>query len=434
MEIKYKNLPLYRIVVNPEEDETGMTCISFVDYPAIETDFMCFKEEKKMAFSVVDGDQHIVTGPAIIRDMPIYRYSPLMGEYYTVFDQNAIDNIILKYSKYGMWNNVSLQHDGNNIEGVTMVEFYKKDSEKGIVPKNFEDVTDGSLFVSYKIEDDALWNEIKNGTDLNGFSIEINADLEPTNEMIDDGMPEDEDDFWDELMALFDELGLEPLFADEKKKFASKGVKGTLEEAVNDGKEVTVYLDEKEIKGFPYTTFKKDGSTNVAMWDNKEWHIVNLKDIKSVQTSNVKATADTWVKAMGSPDYKWVEDTLDESEDVNPVAYKDAITDSIMNGSWVIINYDDEKENPATGARQGVVMELGWTVRGNRAVRFYEQYGDSRHPEDIAGWRTMLVHRIRNIRKADYLEPLTVAPAGFRPLGAGEDRDGFVCDLRSPLR
>ena len=180
--MEFRKLPIYTITVNPDEDETGMTCISLVDYPAIEVNFLRFNKDLK--FAVQDADQHIITGPAVIRDLPIYRRSYDMGEYYVVFDQQAIDNMILKYSNQGMWNNVSLQHDGKNIDGVTMVEFYKKDSEKGIVPKGFEDVTDGSLFVSYKVTDESLWDEIKNGNELQGFSIEINADLTPTEEYV----------------------------------------------------------------------------------------------------------------------------------------------------------------------------------------------------------------------------------------------------------
>lgn len=431
--MNFKNLPLYRIVVNPDDEETGMSCISFVDDPAIEKDFLCFKEEKKLAFAVQDADKHIITGPAIIAGLPIYRYSIQMGEYYVVFDNETIDNIILKYSKYGLWNNVSLQHDGNNIEGAVMVEFYKKDSEKGIVPKEYEDVADGSLFVSYKITDEELWDQIKNGTDLNGFSIEVNADLELTEETVDDGQEED-DEWLAELMDLLEELGLEVLFKDEKKKFAND-IKSTLQDAVDNSTGVELKIEGKTVKGFPYTLFEREGSTNVALWDGKEWNIVNLKDIEAVQTTTAKATSSDWTKAMTSPSYDWVQRQLDIATNVKPASDpKDGINDSIMNGKWVIINYNDEKENPKTGARQCVVMERGYTCAGNAAIRVYEQFGDSRHPEDIAGWRTMLIHRITSFRMVDYLDPITVAPQGFRPIGAGQDRDGFVCTLRSPLR
>lgn len=138
---------------------------------------------------------------------------------------------------------------------------------------------------------------------------------------------------------------------------------------------------------------------------------------------------------MTDPSYDWLQKTLDQANNVNPANNpKSEIEDCILNGKFAIINYNDDKPNPKTGARQCLVMERGWTCAGNAAIRVWEQFGDSRHPEDISGWRTLLRHRITSFRVIDYLEPATVAPEGFRPLGAGEDRDGFVCDLRSPLR
>ena len=432
--MNFRQLPIYNIVVNPDDEETTMSVISLVDYPAVEHNYQCFREDKPLSFSIEDTEKHQIFGPAILADTPIYRRSADMGEYYVNFTKECIEDIVIKYSKQQLWNTVSLQHSGQNIGGAVCVEFFIKDTTKGLTPKGYEDCPDGSLFVTFKIEDDQLWDEIKNSGELNGYSVEIMADLELTEDVVDDGQEEDE--FLDELIALLEELGIDyELFTDEKKKFADNSIKNTLQDAIENGTGVELEVQGKTVKGFPYTLYDKEGSTNLALWNGKEWETVNLGQIKSVQTTTAKATSDTWTKAMTAPSYKWIEKTLDESENVNPANNpKDDIEDSILNGKWVIINYDDEQENPSTGARQCVVMERGWTVRGNRAIRVWEQAGASRHPEDIAGWRTMLIHRITALRMADYLDPITVAPAGFRPIGAGEDRDGFVTDLRSPLR
>lgn len=53
-----------------------------------------------------------------------------------------------------------------------MVECFIKDSEKGISPTGFEDVPEGSLFCTFKVEDEKLWNEIVNTDHFNGFSLE----------------------------------------------------------------------------------------------------------------------------------------------------------------------------------------------------------------------------------------------------------------------
>ena len=60
---------------------------------------------------------------------------------------------------------------GSYVSGVNLIQLFIKDSEKGIVPQGFETIEDGSLFATYHVENDAIWNEIKNGT-FKGFSLE----------------------------------------------------------------------------------------------------------------------------------------------------------------------------------------------------------------------------------------------------------------------
>ena len=432
--MEFRSLPIYNIVVNLDDDDAYMSVISLVDYPAVKRNFELFDKQKPLSFQIQNEEKHEIFGPAILADTPIYRRSAELGEYYVNFNRENIENIVLKYSKNQLWNNVSLQHSGENIDGAICIEFFIKDSAKGLVPTNYEDCPDGSLFATFKITDEKLWDEIKNSGELNGYSIEILGDLELTQNVVEENEDSEDDEWLAELMDLLEELGLEVLFKDEKKKFAND-IKSTLQDAVDNSTGVELKIDGKTVKGFPYTLFEREGSTNVALWDNKDWNIINLKDIEAVQTTTAKATSSDWTKAMTSPSYDWVQKQLDIATNVKPASDpKDGINDSIMNGKWVIINYNDEKENPKTGARQCVVMERGYTCAGNAAIRVYEQFGDSRHPEDIAGWRTMLIHRITSFRMVDYLDPITVAPQGFRPIGAGQDRDGFVCTLRSPLR
>lgn len=439
--MNFRNLPLYRIVVNPDEEETGMTCISLVDDPAIEKDFLCFKDEKRMAFAVQDEAKHIVSGPAIINGMPIYRRSPEMGEYMVVFDEETIDNIILKYSKFGMWNNVSLQHDGQNVDNVIMVEYFKKDSEKGIVPKGFEDVADGSLFVSYKVLDDGLWNDIVNGNDLNGFSIEVNADLEPTGDEVDDGYGEIDD----ELEALLRELlgeDVELLYQDEKKK--SKVELATdwsvIENAVENNAEIKVKYGDKTITGTPYAVYERRGSSNVAIYSDKTgWHVLNEKNITNITTTGRVNSVD-WIKAVGDPSFDWVSKSMDEAVgdiDKSPEMPKSDYERAIIEHKVAMITYLDEvgkETGVCVSNRQCGVFEYGYTQKGNAALRIYEYFGSTHHPEDMPGWRTLRLDRIRSFKIAEFMEPLTAAPAGFREIGMGEDRDGFVCMLRSDLK
>lgn len=170
-------LPIYRIVIDMDNPVLGMSAISLVEHPAIEVPFLCFDSEKQLF--TADVERQIITGPAILADTPIYRCSPSRGEYQIVFEKDTIRQLVEKYSKNGLLNSVNLQHDSKSfIDSAVMVESMIIDKERGLCPNEFKDIPDGSWIVSYKITDDTLWNEIKNGRHLNGFSIEIMSELE----------------------------------------------------------------------------------------------------------------------------------------------------------------------------------------------------------------------------------------------------------------
>lgn len=186
----------FYIDINGNE-ELGLQAVSIVDKPAIEVDFLKFKDQK-ICFAK-DESKHILTGPALIANMPIYRRNFLTGEeYYVVFTVDTIAKLVERYSKNNMLNTVNLQHDGNMIDGVYMFESYLVDKERGIAPKEF-DIANGSWIVSFKVEDEKLWNEIISSNDFNGFSVEVAANL------VEKLTSEKQEDI-DELNQLIDEL------------------------------------------------------------------------------------------------------------------------------------------------------------------------------------------------------------------------------------
>lgn len=174
------NLPLYSIFVNPEDTETGMFLISLVDEPAMETAWLAFNEDKEsLKFAVQDEEKHIITGVAIRAGVPIYRRKGDQ-EFYVMFKKEDIPTIVEKFMKSGFANFINLQHDESTVSDTdaVMVESFFIDKARGIVPNEFKDIEDGSWFVSFKILNDNIWQQIKAG-DFHGFSIEIAAELEP---------------------------------------------------------------------------------------------------------------------------------------------------------------------------------------------------------------------------------------------------------------
>lgn len=165
-------LPIYELMINEDmQDDAEVSFIALVDKPAIQKNWNAFKENVK--FQIVSEDKRIISGPVMLADVPIYRNDPTNGEYYVVFTKDTIFKIAQKFFKKGYQANVNLMHDSNQqVEGVTMFESFISDVDRGILPmKGFEDAPDGSWFGSFKVDDDKIWQMIKEGK-FKGFSVE----------------------------------------------------------------------------------------------------------------------------------------------------------------------------------------------------------------------------------------------------------------------
>ena len=160
---------IFKIVIN-KDDTTGMDAISLVNQPAVERNFLKFSNEQQFKF---DSDKHIISGVVALADIPIYRFNYEIGEYWVVFDKETIQLMVEKYAKNGLLNNVNLQHNDNNfVDGIYLIESYIINKERGICPVEFQDIPDGSWIASFKVENELLWEEIKNGKELKGFSLQ----------------------------------------------------------------------------------------------------------------------------------------------------------------------------------------------------------------------------------------------------------------------
>ena len=412
-------IPVYNIIIDLNDDESGMTAISLVEDPAVERDFICFNKDKKpMQFKVEDEMEHKVTGVAIWANKEIYRYDPTFGEYYVVFTPETIDQIVHKYAKQGLNNLVDLQHDGEMIDGVVMVEYFIKDTAKGINPAGFEDVDDGSLFVTYKIEDEKLWNEIISpDSEFKGFSIEIYADIVPTNNYVE---VEDDDEFddeefmnWlDELLKALEEADCEVIMSSDKKK--------------------DEFEDDDEEDGFWHLNFEVERSDVASAIDQKKAVLVDNKElwIHSLGKDNGKDVLIGYNPKTG----KWIERVIKDIKTWEPtkttigefpevpsnITSNDDITiqrtintssysDLIHNRVPVQISYNDEQPNPHTGYRQCCIIAWGQTKRQNECIRVMELYGDSRSASEgtnyIPNYRLLLTRRCKAFKPMIGVQP-----------------------------
>lgn len=175
----YNNLPIFYLDV--DDTVEGVSIVSIVDFPAIERDFLTFSKDEKVRFSY-DEEKHVLTGPALIPDFPIYRRNE-NGEFYVTFTKEAIQRIVEKFFRDFNATNVNLEHS-EMTESCIIFESYLLDKERNIAPKEFSDLPDGTWLISMKVNDRALWDEIKAGK-FNGFSVEgiLKIEEEPVTEI-----------------------------------------------------------------------------------------------------------------------------------------------------------------------------------------------------------------------------------------------------------
>lgn len=173
-------LPIYEVLIDDEVE--GMYTVSLVANPATERSWMAFSEDKKVKlnFNIVDNEQHKVMCVICRCDFPIYRIDPqTLEEFYVIYHSNTIEKMTQKFLKYGFQSAINIEHNPNNyVDGVELQEIFIKNSEKGISPKGFEDVEEGSLFGVYKIENQDVWKAIKEGV-FTSVSLEGMFKLKP---------------------------------------------------------------------------------------------------------------------------------------------------------------------------------------------------------------------------------------------------------------
>lgn len=163
---------VYKAQIDPSmSSDLEVSFIGLVDRPAIERNFQAFKEMK--AKFVLDEERQIISGWAMVADMPLYRKDEALGEYYVVFDAPSIFTIVNKFAAKGNMQKFNLFHDDQQqVQDVTIFNSFITDKQLGInAPAGFEDAAEGSWFISAKVNNPAVWAKVKSG-EIKGFSVE----------------------------------------------------------------------------------------------------------------------------------------------------------------------------------------------------------------------------------------------------------------------
>ena len=133
----------------------------------------------------------MLVSPALIPNKQIFRYDPNTdSEYYVFFSKATVARAAELYLKHNNHHKATYEHQ-DRVSGVLTVESWIKEGDMDKSKLYGYDLPDGTWFVKMKINNDELWNRIKDG-ELRGLSIEgyftdkmeAMSEKTPTNEEI----------------------------------------------------------------------------------------------------------------------------------------------------------------------------------------------------------------------------------------------------------
>lgn len=308
-------IPVFEALLSDEE--CGMIRISLVDAPAVLSGWQTFK--KVQMYAVQDEEQRLVRGVVMRADFPIYRVDNNGGEYYIIYRADTIREMAEKYLAESRQNNVDTMHDGNEVDGVEMVQFFIKDTSKGINPEGFDDIADGSLFAEFHVTNDDVWAAIKDGT-YQGFSLEgiFGFATEPNQQDIDEivdwlagEFSAANKDTKNTIMAKIErilELLRTRLEAEQKaeQKFGrvttDKGIiEWPGEEDLKEGDSVEVVTADDSREAAADGDYKTEDGKTIVVVDGK---VAEIRDPEAEVAPEGEEAAEVEPEPEGEPDYK----------------------------------------------------------------------------------------------------------------------------------
>ena len=158
-----------RELIIDDEEGVGVEAISLVENPAIEENFIALKNNK-VEFKTIDEEKRIVIGLALVPDKEIYRRQG-EHEFNIVFSKDTVRKASELYLKRLKNNNATLEHE-TEVKDVSVIESWIVQDVNVDKSKLYGlNAVEGAWVVTMKIDNDKVWQDVKNGKYL-GFSIE----------------------------------------------------------------------------------------------------------------------------------------------------------------------------------------------------------------------------------------------------------------------
>ena len=163
-------MKIIELVLDEEQEGSGIEAISIVESPAIEEDFIALKSDE-IKLAEISKDKKLLMGALLVPNKPIYRKTD-KEEYYIYFSKDTILKASQLYLKNGNQNNSTLEHQ-HQLSGLTLVESWIVESETQDKSRLYNlNVPVGTWMGTVKVNNDEVWNEYVKTNKVKGFSIE----------------------------------------------------------------------------------------------------------------------------------------------------------------------------------------------------------------------------------------------------------------------
>jgi hypothetical protein len=167
------DLPIIELTL--EDLEQGVDATALVENPAIQRNWMAFKEHKSYEFKTHNEDKRILAGALMVADFPMYRN--MNGkEFFVKFSSETIEQLADRMVLNNKLTAFNFEHDAKKeLADMHIQQFFIINTELGVnTPIGFEELPNGSLFAFVKVNNEQVWNDyVKTGI-VKGFSIEGN--------------------------------------------------------------------------------------------------------------------------------------------------------------------------------------------------------------------------------------------------------------------
>lgn len=178
---------IVELILDEDNEATGIDAISIVESPAIEEDFIALNNQE-INLAEVSKEKKILMGALLIPNKPIYRRNG-EDEYYIYFSKDTVLKASQMYLMKGNQSNATLEHQ-YEVNGLTLVESWIVEDEVHDKSRKYGmKVPIGTWMGTVKVNNDTLWQEFVKTGKVKGFSIEgyfadkMERPKEPINDM-----------------------------------------------------------------------------------------------------------------------------------------------------------------------------------------------------------------------------------------------------------